>query len=148
MSALSEAHKIVQEDRSGRQVILMPPSFPSDMKLETGDSHRSLAVPDSHSGPNSMLSGGTLQGMDVLSLHQTPSFEPLLDLENGRQHLEEFGNGTSHGTDVSYLYQIPSLLPLLNLGDGSQNRHEYNGKACVFPLVLTSVLFWESRPHV
>lgn len=147
-SALYEAHKIVQQDRSGRQVILMPPSFPSDMKLETGDSRHSAAIPDSHSGRNSMLSGGTLQGMDVLSLHQTPSFGPLLDLENGRQHLEEFGDGTSHGTDVSYLDQIPSLVPLLNLGGGSQNCHGYNGKACVFTLVFISALFWESRPHV
>jgi hypothetical protein len=117
-SALYEAHKIVQQhrseqDRSDDRVILMPPSLPPEMELETGDSHRSLAVPDSHSGHNSILSGGT-----------------------------------SDGTDVSYLYQIPSLSPLLDLGNGSQNRHEYNGKACVFPLVLTSVLFWESRPHV
>jgi hypothetical protein len=147
-SALSEAHKIVQQDRSGRQVILMPPSFPSDLKHETGDSRHSAAIPDSHFGPNSMLSGGTLQGMDVLSLYQTPSFEPLLDLEDGRQHLEEFGDGTSHRTDVSYLGQIPNLVPLIDLGDGLQNSQEYNGKAYVFTLVLISALFWELRPHV
>lgn len=140
-SALSEAHTIVQQDRSGRQVILMPPSFPSDMKHETGDFRHSAAIPDSHSGPNSMLSGGTLQGMDVLSLYQTPSFEPLLDLEDGRQHLEEFGDGISHRTDVSYLDQIPNLAPLNDLGDGLQNSQEYNGKAYVFTLVLISALF-------
>jgi hypothetical protein len=111
--ALYEAHKIVEQDRSDNHVILMPPSLPPEMKLETGDSHRSLAVPDSHSGPNSISSDGTLQG-----------------------------------TDVSSLYQIPSLVPLIHLGDGLQNSQEYNGKACVFTLVLISALFWESRPHV
>lgn len=151
--ALYEAHKIVEQDRSEQdrsddRVILMPPSLPPEMKLETGDSHRSLAVPDSHSGRNSILWGGTLQGMEALSFHQTPSFEPLLDLEDGRQHLEEFGDGTSHRTDVSYLDQIPSLVPLIDLGDGLQNSQEYNGKAYVFTLVLISALFWELRPHV
>ena len=50
-SALYETHKIVQQhrseqDRSDDRVILMPPSLPPEMELETGDSHRSLAVPD------------------------------------------------------------------------------------------------------
>jgi hypothetical protein len=146
--ALCEAHKIVEQDRSDNRVILMPPSLPPEMKLETGDSHRSLAIPDSHSGRNSILWGGTLQGMEVLSLHQTPLFEPLLDLEDGRQHLEEFGDGTPHETDVSYLDQVPSLVPLLDLGGGSQNCDGCNGKACVFAVVSISALFWELRPHV